>query len=75
VGTEAQSARAEARSTRAESSSGEGGRYCRRLTPRAMTRTDKKIAETDSVPISSLARCDSGMQSVGLKAEELVIEM
>lgn len=45
-----------------------------RLTPLAMTRTDSMIAETDSTAISILARWDSGIVSVGLKAEELVIE-
>jgi len=32
------------------------------------------MAEIDSVPIRSLARGESGMVSVGLKAEELVTE-
>jgi hypothetical protein len=51
-----------------------GGCQFRRLTPREMTSTDKTIAETDSAPINSLARCDSGMVSVGLKADEFVID-
>jgi hypothetical protein len=45
-----------------------------RLTPRAMTRTDSTIAETDSAAISIFARADSGIVSVGLNAEELVTE-
>jgi pimeloyl-ACP methyl ester carboxylesterase len=48
--------------------------YCSRLTPRAITSTDRTIAETDSVPIRSLARGERGMVSVGLNAEELVTE-
>jgi hypothetical protein len=46
----------------------------RRLTPLAITMTDSTIADTDSVAISIFARCDSGMVSVGLKAEELVTD-
>jgi hypothetical protein len=49
--------------------------HCSRLTPREMTRTESSSAETDSVPIRSLARGESGMVSVGLNAEELVTEM
>lgn len=45
-----------------------------RLTPREMTSTDSSNAEIDSTPISSFARGDSGMVSVGLKADELVID-
>lgn len=51
-----------------------GGCQFRRLTPREMTSTDRTIAETDSAPINSLARCDSGMVSVGLKADEFVTD-
>ena len=47
---------------------------CSRLTPRAMTITDSSSADTDSAAISSLARCDSGIVSVGLNAEELVVD-
>lgn len=50
------------------------GGQLRRLTPREMARTESNSAETDSVAISSFARGDSGMVSVGLNAEELVIE-
>ena len=49
--------------------------YLSRLTPRAMTSTDSMSAETDSSAISSLARGDRGMVSVGLKADEFVTEM
>ena len=51
-----------------------GACHASRLTPLAMTRTDNMIADTDSVAISIFARCDSGMVSVGLNAEELVTE-
>ncbi len=46
----------------------------RRLTPRAMTMTDSTMAETDSIDINILARWERGMVSVGLKADEFVIE-
>ena len=39
-----------------------------------MTITESIRAETDSTAISILARCESGMVSVGLNAEELVTE-
>src|SRR4051794_10908944 len=45
-----------------------------RLTPREMTRTASTSADTDSKAISILARGESGIVSVGLKAEELVID-
>ena len=48
--------------------------YLSRLTPRAMTSTESISADTDSVAISSLARGESGIVSVGLNAEELVTE-
>ena len=44
------------------------------LTARAMTRIDRTRADTDSAAMSSLARLDSGIVSVGLKAVELVTE-
>ena len=50
-------------------------RHFSRLIPREMTRTERTSADTDWVAISILARGDSGMVSVGLNAEELVIEM
>jgi hypothetical protein len=40
-----------------------------------MTSTDSIRAETDSIPIRILARGESGMLSVGLKADEFVTEM
>lgn len=52
---------------------GPGSQFSR-PTPREMTRTDKTIAETDSAPINSLARCDNGMVSVGLNADEFVTD-
>lgn len=39
-----------------------------------MTMTDSTIADTDSVAIGILTRCESGMLSVGLDAEALVTE-
>ena len=51
-----------------------GPRYLSRLTPREMTRTDSISAETDSRAISILARGESGMVSVGLKADEFVTD-
>lgn len=39
-----------------------------------MTRTDSTMADTDSVAISIFARCERGMVSVGLNAEEFVTE-
>lgn len=45
------------------------------LTARAMTSRDVTRAATLSTLISSLARLDSGMVSVGLNAVELVTEM
>jgi hypothetical protein len=39
-----------------------------------MTSTDSVRAETDCTAISIFARADRGMVSVGLNAEELVIE-
>ncbi len=51
------------------------GRQCgSRPTPKETTSTDNSSADTDSTAISSLARTDNGMVSVGLNAEELVIE-
>lgn len=47
---------------------------CRILTARAMTRSDVRSAATLCTLINSLARVDSGMVSVGLKAAELVTE-
>jgi hypothetical protein len=45
-----------------------------RLTPREIASTESSKADTDSVAISSFARGDNGMVSVGLNAEELVTE-
>jgi hypothetical protein len=45
-----------------------------RPTPKEMTSTDSVSAETDSTAMSSFARTDKGMVSVGLNAEELVTE-
>ena len=39
-----------------------------------MTMTDSISADTDSVAISILARCDRGIVSVGLNAEEFVTD-
>jgi hypothetical protein len=52
----------------------DGGCQPRRLTPRAMTMTESTMAETDSMAMSILARCERGMVSVGLKADEFVME-
>ena len=53
---------------------GEHPRHFSRLTPRAMTMTDSISADTDSVAISIFARCESGIVSVGLNAEEFVTD-
>ncbi|ROP47887.1 hypothetical protein EDD94_7600 [Streptomyces sp. PanSC9] len=47
---------------------------CRMLTARAMTRREVSRAETLSTLISSFARLESGIVSVGLNAVELVKE-
>jgi hypothetical protein len=49
-------------------------RHFSRLIPREITRTERTREDTDWVAMSILARGDSGMVSVGLNAEELVIE-
>ena len=48
--------------------------HLRRLTPREIASTESSRADTDSAAIRSFARGDNGMVSVGLNAEELVIE-
>ena len=49
-------------------------RHFSRLMPREMTRTERTREDTDWLAISILARGERGMVSVGLNAEELVIE-
>lgn len=50
------------------------GSHPSRLTPLAITMTESTMADTDSIAINSFARCDNGMVSVGLNADELVTE-
>ena len=50
------------------------GSYLSPLTALAITRSETMSADVDWTLMSSLARVDSGMVSVGLKAEEFVSE-
>jgi len=49
-------------------------RHFNRLTPRAITRIDTSSASIDSTDMSTFARGDSGIVSVGLNAVLFVVE-